>query len=62
VARVVAGSSRRRAAVTGRLRLTPTVRLDLRGVRRGSVRLRVRARLAGGRVIRQTRLFRTCAS
>jgi Zn-dependent M28 family amino/carboxypeptidase len=38
------------------------VRLDLRGVPRGEVRVRVRVTTARGRTLRQTRTFRTCAT
>jgi hypothetical protein len=37
------------------------IRLDLRGARKGTVTVRVRARLSTGRLLRQTRTFRTCA-
>jgi Zn-dependent M28 family amino/carboxypeptidase len=58
--RIVSVSARADKGRTRVLKGRRSVRLDLRGVRRGSVRLTVRVRLAGGRVIRQTRLFRTC--
>ncbi len=51
----------RRAQVTrkrGRLR----ARVNLRGLRGGRVVVRVRGRTRSGRVVRQTRVFRTCAA
>lgn len=49
----------------GRARVRKTsgryvVRLDLRGVRRGTVSVRLRARTARGRAVVQTRRYRTC--
>lgn len=51
-----ATTSRGKVRVRGR-----TVRLDLRGVARGDVTVRLTGRSAAGRTVRQTRVFRTCA-
>ena len=52
-------SGRARVIRRGR---TVRVRLDLRGVRRGQVRVTLRARTSRGRTLRQTRTYRTCAT
>lgn len=45
--------------VLGRMRQTAEV--DLRGLPKGAYRMRIRAVTAGGKVLRGTRLYRTCA-
>lgn len=64
--RVLTLTPRRRGKVTattsaGKVRVVGRkVRLDLRGVRAGTVRVRIVVRTAKGRVLRQTRTYRTC--